>query len=229
MCGRYTQILSWSDLVELYRITVDTPGRNIQASYNVAPTQSVPIVRRAQGTGERELALVRWGLVPFWAKDVKVGYSLINARAESVETKASFREAFAKRRCLVPASGFYEWRAGAGKVKQPFYITRPDRRPLAFAGLWESWQGPAGECIESCAIVVGEANAQLWPVHDRMPVILDAEAAEAWLDRQRPPAEAKPLLRPYAGDLAITPVGRGVNSAGNDDPSLIEPLKTFLL
>lgn len=228
MCGRYTQILSWSDLVELYRITAAATPLNIEASYNVAPTQSVPIVRRARGSGERELAMVRWGLVPFWAKDLKVGYSLINARAETVDTKASFREAFAKRRCLVPANGFYEWRAGAGKVKQPYYITRPDRRPLAFAGLWESWQGPAGERIESCALVVGEANAQLRPVHDRMPAILDAEAAEAWLDTQRPPVEVKPLLRPYAGDLAITPVGRGVNNARNDDPSLIEPLRTSL-
>jgi putative SOS response-associated peptidase YedK len=151
--------MSWRELVELYRLTDDQPALNVPARYNVAPTQQVPIVRLEDG--RRRLAMVRWGLVPFWAKDLNVGYKMINARAETVAEKPSFRTAFRKRRCLVPASGFYEWKGPAGE-KQPYYITLKGG-PMTFAGLWESWRSAEGETIESCTIIVTDANTLCAP------------------------------------------------------------------
>lgn len=215
--------MSWADLVRLYEITTQVAARSLRPSYNIAPTQIVPIVRRTRDGADRELATARWGLIPFWWKDIKVGYNLINARAETVDSKPSFREAFRWRRCLVPADGFYEWKPIEGRRKQPYYIKLPNDPPLAFAGLWDAWKSPDGVRIESCAIVVTEANDQLREVHDRMPVILDPRAADAWLEVDRPPADAKALLRPYASGLAIEPVSTRVNNVKNDDASLIEP------
>lgn len=223
MCGRYTQIRPWSELVELYRIAVDTAPLNLPPRYNIAPTQDVPIVRRMQDGNDRELVTVRWGLVPFWAKDIKIGYNLINARAETIDTKPSFREAFKRRRCLVPADGFYEWRATTARRKQPYYITLPDDDTMAFAGLWEAWKSPEGVPIESCTIIVTAANSQLHEIHDRMPVILDPDAADAWLDVARPLTDAKALLQPYAGELVLNPVSTRVNAVKNDDAALIAP------
>ncbi|MCP5365654.1 MAG: SOS response-associated peptidase [Hyphomicrobiales bacterium] len=225
MCYRYSQLRAWSDLVSIYRITADVTPLNLQARYNLAPTQDVPIVRQAKDSTDRELLAVRWGLVPFWAKDIKIGYSLINARAETVDSKPSFRQAFRQRRCLIPANGFYEWQSLDTRNKQPYYITLPDERPFAFAGLWESWTSLKGEVIESCTIIVTAANAQLRPVHDRMPVMLEPERFEAWLDTGAPLKETRSLLRPYDGQLAMYPVSQHVNSVRHDDPQCAEPLQ----
>jgi putative SOS response-associated peptidase YedK len=208
--------------VRLYRIALPATPLNIPARYNIAPTQRVPIVRRIRDREERELVILRWGLVPFWAKDAKVGYSLINARAETIDRKPSFRTAFKQRRCLVAADGFYEWMATGGGRKQPHFITLPDDQPFAFAGLWESWVGKEGKRIESCVIVVCEATEPLRAIHDRMPVILPPERFDEWLDVARPLEAASALLRPYRGPLLVYPVSNRVNSPQNDDVSFIE-------
>jgi putative SOS response-associated peptidase YedK len=225
MCGRYTQLRPWSELVNLYRITAPDSPINLPPRYNIAPTQSVPIVRRGEGPRVRELALVRWGLLPFWAKDADAGYKMINARAETVSDKPAFRAAFRDRRCLIAADGFYEWRSD-GRRKQPYYISLPEDRPFAFAGLWERWQQPQRDPIESCAIIVCEANASLRPIHDRMPVILEPHDFDAWLDPKTETAAKKALLRPFAGPLRIMPVGLHVNNVRNDDPACLEPIAT---
>lgn len=224
ICGRYTQLRPWSELVALYRITADVPPPNLPPRYNIAPTQSVPIVRQGNEPDERELALVRWGLLPAWAKDVRSSYTMINARAETVDQKPAFRQAFRKRRCLVVADGFYEWRSQGGR-KQPYYLTLPENRPFAFAGLWEQWRAPeGGEVIESCTIIVCEANPTVMPIHDRMPVILEPDAFEHWLDSKADPAAMKAMLRPHNGPLLTVPVSPRVNTVRHDDPECIAPI-----
>ncbi len=183
MCGRY----SITKPVEAMRQLFDFAGPlpNLPARYNVAPTQEVPIIRSQGGDGDggggRALAMLRWGLIPFWAKEPSIAYRMINARAETVATKPAFRAAFRARRCLVPADGFYEWQK-RGRAKQPFRIVLKGEALFAFAGLWERWSGGEGEVIESCTIIVTEANELLRPIHDRMPVILDPADLGAWLD-----------------------------------------------
>jgi putative SOS response-associated peptidase YedK len=223
MCGRYTQLRSWSELVQLYRITETGPPPNLPPRYNVAPTQVMPVVRTARDGGGRELALLRWGLVPSWAKSIDVGARMINARAETVADKPAFRNAFRRRRCLVVADGFYEWQGRASGPKQPYFITVAGDRPFAFAGLWEVWAPAEGERVETFTIVTTEANAACAPIHNRMPVILDEPAFDLWLDTGRPVDAARPLLQPYTGDLTIVPVGRRVNDVRNDDPACIQP------
>lgn len=240
MCGRYTQTQSWSELVDLYGIT-EAPAADPRPipRYNVAPTQGVAVVRAgakgaaagtdaawrdaagsgAAGNAGRALAMLRWGLVPFWAKDPAIGSRLINARAESVATKPSFRDAFRKRRCLVLADGFYEWQQQPSGPKQPFYITTADT--VAFAGLWERWRDPAGPVLETCTIVTAPANEQVRPIHDRMPVILATDAFAAWLDAGTPLSVAEALLMPYTRALTVYPVSRRVNAVGNDDAACI--------
>lgn len=224
MCGRFTQLRPWSELVELYRITFNAQPLNIPARYNVAPSQDVPVVRQEKDGGGRELRMMRWGLVPFWAKDIKIGYRTINARAETVHTLPAFRAAFRQRRCLVAADGFYEWRAQPAGAKQPYYITLPERRPFAFAGLWESWRDPDGRLIESCTIIVTAANEVMRPIHDRMPVILEPDAFGLWLDTARPLEETRAMFAPFGGDLTMWPVSRTVNSPRNDVPDCILPV-----
>jgi putative SOS response-associated peptidase YedK len=229
MCGRYTQVRPWSELAGLYRIAADVAARNLAPRCNVAPTQDVPVVRLGKDGADRELVLVRWGLIPFWAKDPAIGARTINARAETVADKPSFRQAFHRRRCLVVADGFYEWKAAGGAGKEPYWITLAEGRPFAFAGLWERWRNPADETVESCTIIVTAANPFLQPIHDRMPAILDPDDFAAWLDTTRPPAAAQALLRPYPGAMTAVPVGKRVNRVGNDDPGCIEPIGPPLL
>lgn len=230
MCGRFTQLRPWSELVELYRITFDLQPLNIPARYNVAPSQDVPVVRQGPALGQgkdggsRELRLMRWGLVPSWAKDIKIGYRTINARAETVHMLPAFRAAFRQRRCLVVADGFYEWRQQPAGAKQPYYITLPERRPFAFAGLWEQWRDAEGRDIESCTIIVTAASEALRPIHDRMPVILEPDAFDLWLDTGRSLEETRTLFAPYGGELAMWPVSRTVNSVRNDVPDCIAPV-----
>jgi putative SOS response-associated peptidase YedK len=223
MCGRFTQLKSWTELVRLYRLADDAVPLNLGPRYNIAPTENAPIVRlRRDGSG-RELVMARWGLVPPWSKDVS-GARAINARAETVHHLPTFRGAFAKRRCLVAADGFFEWRKLPGGGKQPYFLTLPDERPFAFAGLWEIWRSPSGERVDSFTIVVTAANDLLRPVHDRMPVILETDRFDAWLDVGRSAAEARRLLVPYEGPMVAFPVSRRVNKAGDDDPVCIAPV-----
>jgi putative SOS response-associated peptidase YedK len=177
-------------------------------------------VRLARGGDRRELILVRWGLVPYWADDPKIGNRLINARAESIEKMRAFREAYRRRRCLVPADGFFEWRK-VGKRRQPLLFRRRDRAPFAFAGLWERWQQPEVGVLRSCTIVTCPPNALVAPVHDRMPVILAQAEHDAWLS---PETDGRTLLRPCPADwLEVIPVSSRVNSPANDDPDCLAP------
>jgi len=225
MCGRYL-LKAPSDALRRAFGFVEQP--NLMPRYNIAPTQDVAVIReRREPKGERTLQLLRWGLIPSWAQDMKGGAKLINARAEGIAERPSFREAFQKRRCLVPADGFYEWRT-EGKLKQPYLIQRRDRAPFAFAGLWERWvpktEPPEPAYIDSFTIVTTEANALLRPLHARMPVILAPEDYARWFDRAASEAELKALLKPAPEDLlAYVPVSPRVNAAQPDDAGLIEP------
>ena len=193
----------------------------MEARYNIAPTQDILSIRRTEDN--REAVFLKWGLVPSWAKDVSIGAKLINARSETLTEKPSFREAFKKRRCIIPADGFYEWQRTDGK-KQPFFFQVRDESPFGFAGLWERWQGVGGEAIESCTILTTEANEVLRPVHDRMPVILHPNDYELWLDEDMRKRELiKDLLRPYPSSEMIShPVSTAINSPHNQGVTLIE-------
>jgi putative SOS response-associated peptidase YedK len=218
MCGRFAQRSDPKRLAKEFKV-VEVP--QVEARYNVAPTQEILAVRElADG---REMAFFKWGLVPSWAKDVSMGARLINARSETVGEKPSFREAFKQRRCIIPADGFYEWRREGGK-KQPFFFRMRDERPFGFAGLWERWEGDAGQAINSCTILTTEANEVLRPVHDRMPVILHPDDYELWLDVDaRKHDLAKELLRPYTADAMLGyPVNASINSPQNQGANLIE-------
>ena len=209
MCGRFALYCDPRQFARHF--AADLPA-DLMPNYNVAPTQEVPIIRleaAGQCCNQARCTLARWGLVPAWAKDVKLGYSTFNARAETVAIKPAFRSAFRQRRCLIPADGFYEWQAlPQTKRKQPWFIARQDRAPLAFAGLWERWTGPGGDTLDSCCIIVTDANALMRPIHERMPVILDPADWDAWLAPDRPnPAARQSLLRPWpADDLAAWPI-----------------------
>lgn len=219
MCGRYLLTTPVDALGQLFRFT-ERP--NLGARYNIAPTQDVPIVRRTRSGEGRELLMVRWGLVPYWADEVKIGNRLINARAETIERTPAFREAYRRRRCLVPADGFFEWRK-QGKTRQPLLIRRRDQAPFAFAGLWERWRQPDGQILRSCAIVTCPANPLVAAVHDRMPVILDPSDFERWLDPEA--ADGRTLLQPCPDEwLEAYEVSPRVNSPANDDPECIVPL-----
>jgi putative SOS response-associated peptidase YedK len=195
--------------------------------YNVCPGQDVPVVRTRHGADDRTLDLLRWGLVPWFVKAPAPAARMINARAETAATGPAFREALRRRRCLLPADGFYEWQASAAKrsPKQPFHVRRADGRPIALAGLWERWKGPDGSRIESCTVLTTQPNERLAAVHDRMPVILAPDAWPLWLDRTiEDVARVAPLLVPApAADLVVTPVGTWVNDPKHDDPSCLAP------
>jgi putative SOS response-associated peptidase YedK len=216
MCGRYSLSATPETIAEIFGVRHLT---DVAPHYNIAPTQLVPIVRREPATSERRIDLFKWGLVPSWASDPEMGARMINARAETLAEKPSFKGAFRSRRCLVPADGFYEWRKIGGR-KVPYLIRRPDGRPFAFAGLWEHWKGPSG-AIDSCTIITTSPNELMRPIHDRMPVIVDDEAFDAWLDPGTPSEALRELLRPAPdGRLVAFPVSTRVNSPSNDDPSL---------
>jgi putative SOS response-associated peptidase YedK len=223
MCGRY-ELSSHPTAIALAFGLAHPP--DLRPRYNIAPTQQIPIVR-LDSTGHRELVQVRWGFIPRWAKDPSIGLRMFNARAETVADKPAFRTAYARHRCLIPASGFYEWQALPGG-KQPMYIGMSDGRPFGMAGLFERWRSPDDEVVDSCTIVTTGASDALRPVHERMPVIIaDAEHAR-WLDAAN--AEVADLLQPWSGDpLLVYPVSTRVNVAANDDPQLREPLQPSLL
>jgi len=222
MCGRFTVRTPAREIAQRFDVTVS----ELSPRYNIAPTQSVAAVRLKPEGDNRELAMFRWGLVPFWADEPDSGYSMINARAESVAKKPAFRAAFKKRRCLIVADGFYEWQKTEGR-KQPYLIHMEDDRPFALAGLWERWEGDEDE-IESCTIIVTEANELLQPIHDRMPVILSPDKYDLWLDPEFSDRERlQELLRPYTDDdLEAYPVSTVVNNPKNDVEECVQPVES---
>lgn len=220
MCGRFTQRTSAKELAQIFG--VDVP--ETRPRFNIAPTQEVLAVRQEEEDG-REAVMLKWGLIPAWAKDPSTGAGLINARGETVAEKPSFREAFRRRRCLIPADGFYEWQR-QGDRKQPFYFRMKDGKPFAFAGLWERWADRGGEETETCAILTTACNDLLRPVHERMPIILPPAAFDLWLDpKVRQPDSLTPLLRPYTSEeMESRPVSLLVNSPGNDGERCVASL-----
>jgi putative SOS response-associated peptidase YedK len=218
MCGRYAAFLPAEAIVALFQTTGSAP--NWPPTWNMAPTRDAPVVRLHPETKGRRLDLLRWGLVPHWAKDPKSVRLSINARAETLTTTPMFRDAFARgRRCLVPADAFYEWQAD-GTAKLPWAIAREDGQPLVFAGLWEGWRGADGAVIRSFTIVTTEANAALRPLHERMPVVLETEDWPLWLGEAE--GDSKSLLRPSAAGFRTWRVGTAVNSVRNDSPALLQ-------
>jgi len=218
MCGRYRLSSTEEEVAEFFEAE---PIEELHPRYNIAPSQPVPVIRQV-GRG-RAISLVRWGLVPFWAKDSSIGSRLINGRSETVLDKPSFREPFAQRRCLVPADGFYEWKK-AGQRKQPFHFGMKDGSLFAVAGLWDRWQSPDGTVLESCTILTTTPNELLQDVHDRMPVILHRNHHDTWLTA--PPAERRrlgELLVPFEARLMTRyEVNSIVNSPRNDTPACAE-------
>jgi len=225
MCGRFARkstqevLAEWFDL-ELEEMPWFAP------SYNIAPQSTQPVVRLGRDSGGRETALLRWGLVPFWAKDAKMAYSTINARAEEVASKPAYREALKKRRCLVPADAFYEWQRLDPKTKRPFAFALKSGEPYAFAGLWESWrskdQGAAP--LETFTILTTDPNELMEPVHNRMPVILEPKDYGRWLDTGDPARPPVDLLRPYPAErMQAWPVSERVGNVRNNSPELLKP------
>jgi len=219
MCGRYASFTPADRLHRLFRTVNPTP--NLQPTWNMAPTRDAPVVRLHPETRQRHLDLLRWGLVPHWARDLKATRQPINARAETLATSPMFRDAASRRRCLVPADAFYEWQAtAAGKV--PWAIARADGAPLVFAGLWDGWRGADGTVLRTFTIVTTQANDALRPLHERMPVILEEAAWPVWLGETE--GEAAALLRPSAAELRVWRVGTAVNNVRNDRAELLEPV-----
>ncbi len=224
MCGRY--VLKRKDLEAfLARLGIAHPAEFV-SRYNIAPTTVVPAIRAPRAGSAREAAALRWGLVPAWSRDLSGAARLANARAEGIAGRPAFRDAFRRRRCVIPASGFYEWQT-AGRLKLPRYFERRDAQPLALAGLWEHWRGPDGLDVETCSLITTAANPVVGRLHDRMPVILPDDAAlDRWLDPAvREPAALEPLLVPLPGELMqATPVSPKVNSVRHDGPDLLDPV-----
>jgi len=221
MCGRAKLPEDVSEIKHDLKIHFDEIG-DYQPRWNAAPTSKLPVV--VSTNGSRTLTLMRWGLIPSWSKDLKIGYSTFNARAESLTTRAAFRGAWqARRRCLVLADGYYEWRDAD---KQPFAVALANRGPMTLAGLWENWQSPAGESIKSFAIITTTANAVLAPLHARMPAVIPPDCWGDWLgENSVSESEVKTLLRPYPEQaMAFWAVDRRVGNVRNDSPDLFAPL-----
>ena len=218
MCGRYALSSPPAELITAFGLDecADFPPH-----WNIPPGTDIPVIRSSP-EGKRVLHLLRWGLIPHWARDPAIGSKLNNARAEGVDEKPSFRDAYRCRRCLIPADGFYEWKA-EGKLKQPYYISLKSGEPLAMGGLWESWRASDGSIVRTCAIITTGPNAVMEPIHDRMPVIVAPEHWQDWLTA--PGDTVKDLLAPCPADiLQAWPVSRRVSKTVDDDTGLIEPL-----
>ncbi|HBA91999.1 MAG: hypothetical protein A2X24_09050 [Chloroflexi bacterium GWB2_54_36] len=219
MCGRYSLTLEPVELRQAFGLS-EMP-EELMPRYNIVPTQPVAVITDAAA---RTVEFMRWGLVPSWAKDISIGSKLINARAETVTEKPSFRSAFAHRRCLILADGFYEWqKTGTKSPSIPYYLHLTNGGPFAFAGLWEFWQSPEGDELKTCTIITTEANARVAPVHDRMPVILNPQTVWNWL-RDGSNESLLKLLRPYpAEEMTAYRVSRMVNDPGKDVAALVKP------
>lgn len=226
MCGRFTSKAAPERVKEEFKVGKINPGI-FHPRYNIAPLQIIPAVLEREG--ERVVSGLKWGLIPHWAKDDSFSSKLINARAESLAEKPSFRDSFKSRRCIIPASGFYEWQKTAKGPKQPFYLYLKDKEVFGFAGLWEEWlDKETGEQIETCTIITTEANETVEPIHDRMPVILKAEDYEQWLnEKEMNTDKIQNLLAPYPSEeMTRYAVSPGVNVPDTDSPELIKPIKS---
>ncbi|MFQ5407986.1 MAG: SOS response-associated peptidase [Anaerolineales bacterium] len=224
MCGRFVLAIDPAELQEAFAGVEMPPPEALQPRYNIAPTQPVAVI---PNDGQHRLDFYVWGLIPSWAKDPKIGNRMINARAETLAEKPSFRAAYKRRRCLIPASGFYEWRrAPGGKTKTPMYIGLRSGAPFALAGLWESWWSPEGDQVLSCTIITTSPNELLAPIHNRMPVILPAAGHDLWLDPGELAADRlQGLLQPYPADeMRAYAVSTAVNNPRNDTPECIQPI-----
>jgi putative SOS response-associated peptidase YedK len=224
MCGRY-KLSRRKQLVEEYFDSVSDEPEWIPR-FNIAPTQPVPVIRQHPTQPIRQLSVMRWGLIPSWAKDSSVAASMINARSETAATKPAFRDAMKSRRCLIPADGFYEWRRD-GQTRQPYCFEVYGGLLFAFAGLWECWRDPSGQWVQSCSILTTTPNAVTSAVHDRMPVILDPEAYDLWLDPgMKNVAAASDLLQPFEARLMRSyPVSTRINHVANDDEECSVPVE----
>ena len=222
MCGRFTLFEPDKVLAKEFGVS-DLPPRSPR--YNIVPSQPIAAVRAVPAGSGRELALLRWGLIPSWSKDPAIGNRLINARAETAQEKPSFRNAFRRHRCLIPTSGFYEWLRWE-RGKQPYFVRMRDGHPFASAGLWERWESPDEGAIETCTILTTAANAVLAPIHDRMPVILPPGEYSRWLDPSiKDPDSLAPLLVPFPPEEMLAyPVNPRVNVPSTDDKGCIAPL-----
>jgi putative SOS response-associated peptidase YedK len=222
MCGRFTLTADPNDLREAFP-WVNIP-EGVGPRYNIAPSQPVAVI---PNDGKNQLDFFVWGLIPSWAKDPAIGNRMINARAETISEKPSFRTAFRRRRCLIPASGFFEWKQEPGrKTKTPMYIRLKSGKPFALAGLWERWDAPDGSTVFSCAIVTTQPNELMQVIHNRMPVILPSQSYSLWVNPTEPPLpKLTELLKPYpASEMIAYPVSTLVNSPANDLPTCIEPV-----
>jgi putative SOS response-associated peptidase YedK len=224
MCGRFTQTQSVPKISQEFGVA--QVSCDLGPSYNIAPTQKVAVIIT---DSVKQLVPVRWGLVPSWAKDISIGSKMINARAETITEKASYRNAFKKRRCLVVADGFYEWQ-NLGGTKRPVYIRLKSGKPFGFAGLYEVWNSPEGEAITTCTIVTTEANEIMEPIHERMPVIIPKQDEDVWLDpATQDQGLLLKLLKPYpAEEMEAYPVSKRVNSPKNNTAACIEQLKLMV-
>lgn len=232
MCGRFVTASSPDELANYFGAMA--PDEELDSDYNVAPTKEVYVVRA--GESHRRLSAMRWGLVPFWAKDLKIGSRMINARVETVADKPAFRKAYEFRRCLVPADGFYEWAKIPGeKRKQPYYVYRADGEPVVFAGLWERWRprlpdsderDESADAIETFTILTGRPNREMTAIHDRMPVMIPAASWDDWLDPGTDVAAVAGLLVPPPDDfLVLRPISTAVNSVRNNGPQLLDEVE----
>ncbi len=223
MCGRFALVTEKHILELLFELDYSLDFE-IKSRFNIAPTQQVPVVRLSAAEDKRELALLKWGLVPFWAKDETIGNRLINARAETVREKPAFRDAYKKRRLLIPASGFYEWKSEAAG-KQPYFITTKSKELISLAGLWERWDKGPDQPLETFTILTTEPNPLVAELHNRMPVIIPPQSFGAWLDPLTGEDHLQQLMKPYPEDhLTYYPVSRLVNKSTTDLPAMIEPL-----
>lgn len=227
MCGRFVSKAKKEEIEREFKVEIGSSDLTVPR-YNIAPTQFIAAV--TEGETSREVSLFKWGLVPHWAKDESIGSKLINARAETLSEKPSFRDAFRSRRCIIPASGFYEWQKTAKGAKQPFYFYLKEKEVFGFAGLWEEWlDKQTGELTETCTIITTEANEVLKPVHDRMPVILKADDYNFWLDEKiKDTSELQNLLVPFdAAKMDSHAVSRSINNPAADSEELITRLNSL--
>lgn len=225
MCGRYTLSSPIEVVADLFSVDPGNAPQSLEPRFNVAPTQSVPVVRVSRPGAPRTLEMLRWGLIPSWAKEAEIGNRMINARCETAADKPAYKSSFRKNRCLVAADGFYEWKP-EGKVKQPFLIHQENGKPFGIAGLWSSWRNPEGIALETFTILTTSPNSLLSPIHDRMPVILDPADYDLWLDPKVQDVERLQALMapaPVEGWEAV-PVSRAVNNPANDSPACLAPV-----
>jgi len=226
MCGRYARKSAQELLAEWFEMDLEQM-RRAPSTWNAAPQSFQPVVRLNPETGQREMPLLRWGLIPSWAKNACIGLSTINARAEEAATKPAFRDALKKRRCLVPADAYYEWQKTGPKTRQPYAITLTGGQPIAFAGLWESWRDTDGQPLETFTILTTAANQRLTSIHDRMPVIVERTDYARWLDAPGESESAAELLCAAAPDrIDLWPVSDRVGNTRNNDEALLDPVTT---